>query len=170
MRYVCCSALLLMLVSMPVSGDLAGQGRASRRGAQFVSLSFGARAGWDSDEDVMSVGGHARIGLPAIPGLLVSPSADVFLFDGSLQWQVNVDAVLQLFPFIYGGAGFAIARDSLPTTSSTSIETGYNYFLGLSVPRYRFPIKPFAEVRWTEINRFVNPRRYVLGINVVFSG
>lgn len=170
MRYLFCSALIFIVACVTVFGDLEGQGRPGFRGPQSATLAFGARAGWDSDEDVMSVGGHVRIGLQSLPGLLLAPSADVYLFDGSSQWQANLDVALQLFPFIYGGGGLAIARDSLPTATGTSLQTGYNYFLGLSVPPYDFPIKPFAEVRWTAINRFVNPRRLVFGINVVLLG
>jgi hypothetical protein len=100
----------------------------------------------------------------------VSPSADVFLLDDKNEWQVNLDVVMQLLPIMYGGAGFAVARDSLPTSAGPTTETGYNLFLGLTLPSLRFPVRPFAEVRWTQINRLVRPRRVVAGFNLSLTG
>ena len=73
-------------------------------------------------------------------------------------------------PVIYGGAGLAVARDSLPTSAGPSTEMGYNLFLGLALPSLRFPVRPFAEVRWTEINRLVRPRRVAIGFDVWLKG
>jgi hypothetical protein len=127
---------------------------------------IGARVGRDWDEDYWTVGGQVRFMLPFLPGPEFAPSGDVFLRDGPNEWQINLDVALRFSPFIYGGAGFAIARDSLPTSAGPSTETGYNLFLGLDVPWLRFPIKPFAEARRTEINRRVKPFRVVVGVNV----
>jgi hypothetical protein len=150
------------------ASSLAGQ--AGPRPAGQLALAVGPRVGGDWDERIWSVGGQARISLPFLPGLQVSPSADVFLLDEQNEWQINLDVVLQLLPIIYGGAGLVVARDSLPTSDGPSTETGYNLFLGLRLPTMSFPVKPFAEVRWTEINRLVRPRRVVVGVDVLLSG
>jgi len=136
---------------------------------QFA-VAFGPRVGGDYDEKIWSIGGQARISLPFLPGPQISPSADVFLLDGQNEWQANLDVVLQLFPIVYGGAGLAVARDSLPTSDGPSTEMGYNLFLGATTPALRFPVKPFVEVRWTEINRLVSPRRVVVGFNLSLTG
>ena len=164
------SALLLMLI---VTGAEAQRGLRPAGGGPIGPVTppaIGARVGLDFDEGAMSVGGQARFMLPFLPGLELMPSADVFFLDEKNEWQLNLDAALQLLPILYGGAGLAVARDSLPTSSGPSIETGYNLFLGLNVPSSRFPIKPFAEARWTIINRFVQPFRIVAGLSVRLGG
>ena len=164
------SALLLLLI---VTGAEAQRGTRPGGGGPIGSVTppaIGARVGLDWDDRILSVGGQARFMLPFLPDLEFMPSADVFLLDEQNEWQLNLDAALQLFPIVYGGAGLAIARDSLPTSSGPSMETGYNLFLGLNVPSLRFPIKPFAEARWTMINRFVNPFRIVAGLSVPLGG
>jgi hypothetical protein len=133
-------------------------------------VALGPRVGGDWDDKVWSVGGQARISLPFLPGLQVSPSADVFLLEEENEWQVNLDVALRLLPVVYGGAGFAVARTTLPTNDDPSTETGYNLFLGLTLPNLRFPVRPFAEVRWTEINRLVRPRRVVVGFDLSLGG
>ena len=156
------------------AGDMHAQ-RAQRpggRGSGGITPppALGARVGLDMDDRVWSIGGQVRFTPPFLPGLEIMPSGDVFLRGEQNEWQLNLDAVLQLLPIIYGGAGLAITRDSLPTSEGPSTETGYNLFLGLSVPSLRFPIKPFAEARWTTINRFVRPFRIVMGLNVPLGG
>lgn len=128
--------------------------------------SIGARGGFDWDEDVWSIGGFLRFSLPMLPGIQIQPSGDVFLLDGRREWQVNADALIRLAAFAYGGAGFVVAYDSLPTSSGPTTETGYNLFIGVDIPRFMLPIKPFAEARWTYINRRVSPFRTVAGISI----
>jgi hypothetical protein len=108
--------------------------------------------------------------LPFLPAVEWLPSGDVFFLEDQKQWQLNLDAAIQLFPIVYAGAGFAIARDSLPTSSGPTTETGYNLFVGLNISAAGLPIMPFAEARWTMINRFVRPFRLVAGLNVPLGG
>ncbi len=161
------AALICALLILSV-GDAEAQRRPSF--GRSVAVALGPRVGGDWDDKTWSVGGQARVSLPFLPGLQVVPSADVFLLDDENEWQVNLDAVLQLLPFIYGGAGLAVAKDSLPTSEGPTTETGYNLFLGLTIPALRLPLRPFAEVRLTEINRLVNPWRVVVGFDILLSG
>jgi hypothetical protein len=157
-------ALLLLVVG----GAEAQRGRSvgGDPGGQMQPPAVGARVGLDWNEKNWSVGGQVRFMLPGLPGLEWSPSGDVFFLDGQKEWQINLDAAIQLLPIVYAGAGFAIARDSLPTSSGPSTETGYNLFFGFNAPALRLPIIPFAEARWTMINRFVRPFRIVAGLNI----
>jgi hypothetical protein len=163
-----CVIAAFIVTCMMFGGDKLEAQRYQEPGQLAVAL--GPRVGGDWDEKVWSIGGQARISLPFLPGLQVVPSADVFLLEEQNEWQVNLDGVFQLFPFIYGGAGLAVAKDSLPNSDGPTTEMGYNLFLGLSVPALRFPLRPFAEVRWTEINRLVRPRRVVVGLDILLSG
>lgn len=170
-RTIRCSVLLASILTL-----LSADGAKAQRGAGFGRGSdgftpppaIGARIGrsWGWDVDVWTVGGHARIPLPGMPAILIAPSGDVLLSDGPNEWQINLDVALQLLPFAYGGGGFAIAKDSLPTSPGPTTETGYNLFVGLDLPNLRFPIRPFAELRWTEINKLVSPFRAVAGFIV----
>jgi len=110
-----------------------------------------------------------RFELPFLPGLEMVPSGDLLLDDTKDEWQLNLDAALQVLPFAYLGAGFAVANDSLPTSSGPTMETGYNIFVGFNIPMLRLPIVPFAEARRTTINRFVQPFRAVVGLSVVLG-
>jgi hypothetical protein len=135
-----------------------------------MAVALGPRVGVDWDDKIWSVGAQMRMMLPSVPGVVFSPSADVYFLDGDDEWQVNLDVVLQLLPIIYGGAGLAIAKDSLPTSAGPTTETGFNLILGLTLPSLRFPVRPFVEGRWTEINALVKPRRVVLGFDLSLTG
>jgi hypothetical protein len=167
-RLRCYPAILIATLLLLLSGGLEAQRLPAPSGQ--LAIAIGPRVGGDWDEKVWSVGGQARVSLPFLPGLQVAPSADVFLLDEANEWQVNLDVVMQLLPIIYGGAGFAVARDSLATSAGPTTETGYNLFLGLTFPSLRFPVRPFAEVRWTQINRLVRPRRIVVGFDLFLFG
>ena len=161
------SALLLLCVG----GAEAQRGRpvSGGSGGETTPPAIGVRVGLDWDDRDWSVGGQVKLMLPFMTGLEWVPSADVFFKDGQKEWQINLDAAIQVLPFAYGGAGFAIARDSLPTSSGPSTETGYNLFIGLNPPALSLPIMPFAEARWTMINRFVRPFRIVAGLSVTLG-
>lgn len=132
----------------------------------FPPPAIGARGGLDWDERNWSLGGQARFILPFLPVLECIPSGDVFFLEERKQWQINIDAALQILPFAYTGGGLAVAFDSLPTSSGPTVETGYNLFIGFNIPARTLPVIPFAEARWTMINRFVQPFRTVVGVNV----
>ena len=155
------SGLMLLMV-----GGLDAQRGRTRGGDPTQPLAIGARAGFDLDDRNWSVGGQARLMLPFLPAIEWMPSGDVFFLDGQKEWQINLDVAIQLLPFAYGGGGLAIARDSLPTSAGPSTETGYNVFFGFNAPALRLPVMPFAEARWTMINRLVHPFRIVAGLNV----
>ncbi len=155
--------LIFMVVAL-VPGKIDAQ--MGRPPAPVPPLAIGARVGLNWADKIKSVGGQVRVPLSVLPGLEILPSADVFLLDGPNEWQLNLDIAAQLLPFVYGGAGVAVARDSLPTSDGPSTETGYNLFLGLAIPSLRFPIKPLVEARWTKINRIVQPFRIVAGVIV----
>jgi hypothetical protein len=163
------SAALISAAFIAYCGGLEAQRGRGGPGGQ-LAVAVGPRVGGNWDETIWSVGGQARITLPFFDGIQLSPSADVFLLDGDNEWQANLDVVLQLLPIVYGGAGLAMARDSLPTSEGPTTETGYNLFLGATIPTLRFPLKPFVEVRWTEINRLVKPRRVVVGFDLPLTG
>jgi len=150
--------------------DVAQAQYMGRRAVSIPAPEIGARASLNWDEEVWGVGGHLKFMLPFLPGISIQPSGDLFFTDERNEWQVNIDAVLQLASIVYGGAGFAVARDSLPTAAAPSTETGYNLFLGLQIPRYAFPVKPFVEARWTYINRRVRPFRVMAGLSVRLGG
>lgn len=157
-------ALLLAL-----AGGAAAQRGQPVRGDQMGPIqppAIGARVGMDWKEHDWSVGGQIKFTLPFLPGFEWSPSGDVFFLDEQKEWQINLDAAIQILPIVYAGAGFAVARDSLPTSSGPSTETGYNLFFGFNAPELRLPVMPFAEARWTMINHFVRPFRIVAGLNV----
>ncbi|MFC1639430.1 hypothetical protein ACFL3B_01545 [Gemmatimonadota bacterium] len=165
-RIRCASACIVGALLLLSAGGADAQRGLPAGGGPTQPLAIGARAGFDWDERNWSVGGQVRLMLPSVPGLEFLPSADVYFLDGQKQWQINVDAAIQLFPIAYAGAGLAIARDSLPTSSGPTIENGYNLFIGINAPALRLPIMPFAEARWTTINRLVRPFRVVAGLNV----
>ncbi len=162
------SAMLLGMLLLLLGSGLEAQ-RGPGSSGEFA-VAIGPRVGGDVDEKAWSFGGQARIALPQLPGFQVAPSADVFFLDGQNEWQINLDVVLQLFPIVYGGAGLAIAQDSLPTSTGPSIETGYNLFLGVTTPPLPFPVRPFVEGRWTDINRVVRPWRVVFGLDLLLRG
>ncbi len=155
------SGLLLL-----IGGGVEAQRGRPGRGGSIQPPAIGVRAGFDWDEKNWSVGGQVRIMLPALPGLTISPSGDVFFLEGQKQWQINLDAAIQVIPIAYAGAGFAIAQDSLPTSAGPTTETGYNLFIGINAPDLRLPVMPFAEFRWTMINQLVRPFRMIAGLNV----
>ena len=166
----CASVGIVSALMLVIGGGAEAQrgGRTMGRGpgGPMPPPAIGARVGLDLDERNWSVGGQARFSLPFLPSLEWLPSGDVFFLEGQKQWQINLDAAIQLLPYAYGGAGFAFARDSLPTSSGPTTETGYNLFIGINAPTLRLPIMPFAEARWTIINRFVRPFRVVAGVNI----
>ena len=162
--------LLLLLLCAGAEAQRGGRPAGRGAGGEQTPPAVGARVGWDWDESNWSVGGQARFMLPFLPGLEFLPSGDVFFLEGQKQWQLNLDAAIQLFPIVYAGAGFAVARDSLPTSGGPTTETGYNVFAGLNGPALDLPIVPFVEARWTLINRFVRPFRIVAGLNVPLGG
>jgi len=164
------SVLLLTLNVVGLEAQLLRQRPSGRgSGSSPPKLAFGARVGRDFREDVWTAGAQMRFELPVLPGLEMLPSGDLLLDDNNDEWQLNLDAALQVLPFAYMGAGFAIANDSLPTSSGPTMETGYNMFVGFNIPMLRLPIAPFAEARWTTINRLVRPFRAVVGLNAVLG-
>ena len=167
-RRVRCYSASVVSVLLLIVGNATEAQRGPRPGGAGVVLppAVGARVGLDLDERNWSVGGQARFMLPFLPGLEWLPSADVFFLEERKEWQINIDAAIQLLPIAYAGAGWTIARDSLPTSSGPTTETGYNLFIGLNFPSLRLPIMPFAEARWTMINQLVRPFRIVAGVSV----
>ena len=159
---------LIVTASAAITSGLEGQ--MGMRPEDGLAIAVGSRVGYDFEQDHWSIGGQARFSLPFLPSLQFSPSADTYLVDGPSEWQANFDVVLQVLPFAYVGGGLAVARDSLPTSAGPTTETGYNLFIGLTDPALRFPVRPFAELRRTEINVLVRPYRIVVGLDLSLVG
>lgn len=136
-------------------------------GPPAMPPSLGARVGYDVDVKVWSVGGQFRYGV--LPGLAIMPSADFFLSEEAADWQINLDGALAVLPVLYAGGGFALTRDSLPDSPGPKTEFGYSLLVGLQAPLPDIPILPYAEARWTSVNRVVSPFRIVVGLNVLLG-
>ncbi len=149
------------------AGALAGQTGPPR---PQPPPAIGVRGGFDTYADEWSIGGQIRFTVPSFPGPEAVPSGDIFLSDENTGWQFNLDAVIPFLPLIYAGGGLAIARDSLPGSAAPRTETGYNLLVGLQAPVLPIPIMPFAEARWTFLNRVWRPFRLVVGLNVLLGG
>jgi hypothetical protein len=156
--------LVMGAVGLEAQGG-SGFGRGGS-GPAALPPALGVRAGYDLDYDEWGLGGQFRFTLPFLPGVELIPSADIFFSDERQDWQINLDGAIQVLPFAYAGAGLAVAQDSLPTSEGPTTEFAYNILVGLNAPFLEFPIIPFAEARWTFVNRVVRPFRLVVGLNV----
>lgn len=159
--------LVLNASEILAQGDPFGRGRPS---IPIPPPTIGLRGGFDTDVEEWSVGGHIRFMLPFLPGPELLPSGDAFFGDEDTAWQVNLDAVIPLLPLIYAGGGLAVLHDSLLGKPTPSTETGYNLLVGFQAPFLPIPLIPFAEARWTSLNRILRRFRLVAGLNVPLGG
>lgn len=123
-------------------GASAGSLQAQSRGYGGDST-LGLRAGYEFDADALVLGVQARSYGPPVS---LSPSFDVYFFNGRRAWQINLDAMFSYDPLgVFGGAGLAVGnRDPLDSVTRTD----WSLFAGLHLPM-RLRIRPFAEARWS---------------------
>jgi len=161
-----------------VLAQMRGGGR-SKMGVSSPSQRFGlgVRIGYDFDVEIRSLGSQFRIPIGPIQ---IIPSGDIFLVEGNMDWQINLDAAFSLGLGLrriiqirgiefYGGGGLAFTRRDIAHSSEDENRIGTNLFAGIDVPLLRFPIQPFVEARWT----FIDDEtlfHLVGGFNVLFGG
>ncbi|HEU5040871.1 MAG TPA: hypothetical protein VFT84_08635 [Gemmatimonadales bacterium] len=103
----------------------------------------------------------AQIRIPVGSNLELRPSGDlVFPRDDGMGWQVNGDAAVRIGQGggLYLGGGVAFVH---PDDGETL--TGYNLFFGLSTAAPGDAMKPFLELRWTDVED-TRPFRLMLGV------
>lgn len=152
--------LLAALIGLLLPSEAAAQRRARNQPLLHGPIEVGPRVGRDFKNHAWLVGGQVRV--PVGSNLELRPSGDlVFPRDQKMGWQVNGDAAVRLGQGggLYAGGGIALVH---PADAETV--TGYNLFFGLSTAAPNDGVKPFLEVRWTDVEDR-RPFRLMAGVS-----
>lgn len=156
------AAALVVAFATPASAQLA---LPEPPGVEGRVLELGIRAGLDYDQEAFVLGSFLRMPVDPWRRLALMPGIEMEVLPGTVDWQLNADAVL-LFGrggslFVGGGAAFrnAIYQNS----EGRDTRLGYSLVLGLRSPPGRSDFGSQIELRWIEVDTY-SPRVISVGL------
>ena len=123
------------------------------------------RGGYDYDAEALSLGVLVRAPLGRRGTVQLVPAADLFVLEEDVDWQANLDAILQSRGPVYVGGGVAASNRHLASDGEREVQAGYNLLLGMHLPLRNVRFRASLEGRWTYLD---GEELFRLAVNLTF--